>query len=140
MIISSREGFLWWVGVVCIEEVGKLMHCEVAYGLWNRVFGAFGVQWVIPSSVAVWVVELVGEAFRHYELSTLCLGGELLYLVHYMCKLFQPFVPSKRIIVSNNYKLSSSLCIFGACLPCANLSCLLCQVLFCVSKLYLCPC
>uniref|UniRef100_A0A2N9GAN4 glutathione-disulfide reductase n=1 Tax=Fagus sylvatica TaxID=28930 RepID=A0A2N9GAN4_FAGSY len=35
-----------------------LMHCEVAYGLWNRVFGAFGVQWVIPSSVAVWVVEL----------------------------------------------------------------------------------
>ena len=40
-----------------------LLHCDVTYGLWTRVFGVFGVQWVKCVTIAiVWVVELIGEA------------------------------------------------------------------------------
>ena len=29
-----------------------LLHCDVAYVLWRGVLGAFGVQWVLPATVA----------------------------------------------------------------------------------------
>jgi hypothetical protein len=29
-----------------------LLHCDVVFGLWSRIFGTFGIQWVLPGSAA----------------------------------------------------------------------------------------
>jgi hypothetical protein len=59
MIILLREGLRWSTGVVtCMcrcsgETVAHLLlYCDVSYVLWSKSLGVFGVQWVIPTTVA----------------------------------------------------------------------------------------
>jgi hypothetical protein len=44
-----------------------LLHCEVAFGLWSKVFETFGIQCSRNGrGPFVWLVELVGEAYFGY--------------------------------------------------------------------------
>ena len=56
MIILLRAGLCWLVGVVCVGVVGKTLlicYCiAMLHVLWRGVLGAFGVQWVLPATVA----------------------------------------------------------------------------------------
>ena len=59
MIILLREGLRWSTSVVtCMcrcsgETVAHLLlYCDVSYVLWSKSLGVFGVQWVIPATIA----------------------------------------------------------------------------------------
>ncbi len=42
-----------------------LLHCDVAFGLWSRVFDVFGIQWVLPESVADLLFEWLNSLEKH---------------------------------------------------------------------------
>lgn len=51
-----------------------LVHCDVTYALWCFIFGAFGIQWVLPK----WVIDVLldgknGLGSTHWIFRTLSL-------------------------------------------------------------------
>jgi hypothetical protein len=46
-----------------------LLHCDVAFGLWSRAFDVFGIQWVLPESVADLLFEWLNWLEKHSSIS-----------------------------------------------------------------------
>ena len=62
MRTSLRGVAQWQVSVVRAVVVGKhlLINCGVAFELWSMIFRVFGVQWVLPQKVflfIMWIAE-----------------------------------------------------------------------------------